>query len=109
MISSVEYSSLGAAAYRSDLWPVALYGPRTAFSGCRSGSRGVYTPQRFWIEDETGKIVGEWTDSFHPSIRTRRPIRGTRSTNWLSPAKRFLNISRFPISSPSPTRSSMRR
>lgn len=31
----------------------------------KAGSRGVYTPLRAWIEDETGKIVGERADFFH--------------------------------------------
>ena len=65
---------------------------RTAFHSCRSGGRGVYTPQRVWIEDETGKIVESGPIPSTPSIRRRRPIRGIRSTNWPSPAKRFLNI-----------------
>ena len=39
---------------RVEIWPFP-----------KPGSRGGYTPQRIWIEDETGKIVGERTDFFH--------------------------------------------
>jgi hypothetical protein len=38
----------------------------------KAGSRGVYTPQRIWIEDETDKTVEERTDFFH-SLHSQAP------------------------------------
>jgi hypothetical protein len=56
------------------------------------GSRGGYTRQRVWIEDETGKIVGGRPDFFRHLHSQARPIGGILSTNWPAPAKRLLNI-----------------
>ena len=58
----------------------------------KAGSRGIYTPERVWIEHESGKTVAERADWSTACIRWRWPSRGTRSTSSLSPAKRLSNI-----------------
>jgi hypothetical protein len=38
-----------------------------------TGHRGVYTPERVWIEDETGKVLEERKDFFH-RLHAQQPI-----------------------------------
>jgi hypothetical protein len=58
----------------------------------KAGCRGVYTPQRAWIDDEAGKMVGERADAFQRLHSQAATDPWDSLDEWPSPAKRFLNI-----------------